>query len=82
MTEKTSLLIAGDTINYDYDTNINKVDFVFTMAPGTLMTRLIIKWATSEPSFCYYNFPLLFLLAFHITFYFYFSIFYFKYFDI
>ena len=38
-----SLTITGDTIHYDYDTNTNKVDFVFTMAPGTLMTKLTIN---------------------------------------
>ena len=43
MTEKTGLTITGDTINYDYDTNTNKVSFVFTMAPGTLMTGLVIN---------------------------------------
>lgn len=38
-----SLTITGDTIHYDYDTNTNKVNFVFTMAPGTLMTKLTIN---------------------------------------
>ena len=43
MTEKTGLTITGDTINYDYDTNTNKVNFTFSMAPGTLMTGLVIN---------------------------------------
>ncbi len=43
MTEKTSLTITSDTINYDYDTDTNKVNFVFTMAPGTLITELVIN---------------------------------------
>ena len=43
MTEKTGLTITGDTINYDYDTNTNKVKFTFAMAPGTLMTGLKIN---------------------------------------
>lgn len=43
MTEKTGLTITGDTINYDYDTTTNKVNFTFTMAPGTLMTELVIN---------------------------------------
>lgn len=43
ITEKTSLTITGDTINYDYDTTTNKVDFTFTMAPGTLITGLKIN---------------------------------------
>ncbi len=43
LTERTGLTITGDTIHYDYDTDTNKVDFVFTMAPGTLMTGLIIN---------------------------------------
>jgi len=46
MTEKTSLTITGDTIHYDYDTTTNKVNFVFTMAPGTLMTGLVINGQT------------------------------------
>lgn len=43
MTEKTGLTITGDTINYDYDTTTNKVNFTFAMAPGTLMTELVIN---------------------------------------
>ena len=43
MTEDTGLTIEEDTIHYDYDTNTNKVNFTFTMAPGTLMTGLIIN---------------------------------------
>ena len=43
LTEKTGLTITGDTINYDYDTNTNKVNFTFAMAPGTLMTGLKIN---------------------------------------
>lgn len=43
MTEKTGLTITGDTINYDYDTTTNKVNFTFAMAPGTLMTGLVIN---------------------------------------
>ena len=46
MTEKTGLAITGDTINYNYDTNTNKVKFTFTMAPGTLMTGLKINGQT------------------------------------
>ena len=46
MTEKTSLTITGDTINYDYDENTNKVNFVFTMAPGTLVTSIKINGQT------------------------------------
>ena len=46
MTEKTGLTITGDTINYDYDTNTNKVKFTFAMAPGTLMTGLVINGQT------------------------------------
>ena len=52
MTEKTGLTINGDTINYDYDTETNKVNFTFVMAPGTLMTGLKInnKTITNLPS--------------------------------
>lgn len=46
MKEKTSLTIASDTIHYNYDTDTNKVNFVFTMAPGTLMTGLVINGQT------------------------------------
>ena len=41
MTEKTGLIINGDTINYNAETN--KVKFTFAMAPGTLMTSLKIN---------------------------------------
>ncbi len=41
MTEKTALTITGDTINYD--SNGDTVDFVFSMAPGTLMYGLTIN---------------------------------------
>lgn len=43
ITEKTGLTINGDTINYDYNTETNKVKFTFAMAPGTLMTGLKIN---------------------------------------
>ncbi len=46
MTEKTGLSIVGDTIHYDYDTNTNKVEFVFAMAPGTLISALRINGQT------------------------------------
>ncbi len=39
--EKTSVTVTSDTINYDSDSN--KVSFVFTMNPGTLMTGLKIN---------------------------------------
>lgn len=41
ITEKTALTIVGDTISYD--ATGDTVDFVFTMAPGTLMTGLTIN---------------------------------------
>ena len=52
ITEKTGLTINGDTINYDYNTETNKVKFTFAMAPGTLMTGLKIndKIITNLPS--------------------------------
>ena len=43
ITEKTGLTINGDIINYDYNTETNKVKFTFAMAPGTLMTGLKIN---------------------------------------
>ena len=44
MTEKTSVTVTGDTIHYDSDSN--KVRFVFVMNPGTLMTGLVINGQT------------------------------------
>ncbi len=41
ITEKTALTITGDTISYD--ATGDTVDFVFSMAPGTLMTGLTIN---------------------------------------
>lgn len=41
MNEKTGLTVNGDTIHYD--SQGDTVDFVFTMAPGTLMTSLTIN---------------------------------------
>lgn len=43
MQEKTALSITGDTIHYDYDTESKLVDFVFLMAPGTLITSITIN---------------------------------------
>ena len=43
ITEKTGLTINGDIINYDYNTETNKVKFTFAMAPGTIMTGLKIN---------------------------------------
>ena len=44
MIEKTGVTITGDTIHYDSDGE--KVKFVFMMNPGTLMTGLKINGAT------------------------------------
>lgn len=41
MIVKNSMTITGDTIKYD--SNSDKVEFVFTMAPGTLITGLVIN---------------------------------------
>ena len=44
MREKTGVTVAGDTISYD--SSEEKVNFVFTMNPGTLMTSLVINGQT------------------------------------
>ena len=43
LTERTGLLVQGDSLSYDYDGESETVDFSFTMAPGTLITGIVIN---------------------------------------